>query len=146
MNILVNEGNRRLKNHSPHLKWLEKKKDLDKLLIQVEECGHTEEFRGLVAVRTVSRYWKSLRNPQEGSRRMYRSRQEQQEQVRAAGGKAIQSNWFKKLGATNVLRDSLPPKTVTWPRLCRLLWSTNGACYQGGGGAWPLREEQPGQT
>ena len=48
MNILVHEGNRRLRNHSPHQKWLEKKKDLDRLMIQMEECGHTEEFRALV--------------------------------------------------------------------------------------------------
>ena len=104
LNILVNEGNRRLKNHSPQMSWLEKKKNLDTLMIQMEECGHSEDFRGLVAVRTVSRYSKSLKNHLEGRRRMYRSRQEQQEQVRAAGGKASKSNWFKKSGATNVLR------------------------------------------
>ena len=88
MNILVNEGNRRLKNYSPHLEWGEKREDINTLMIQMQECGHSEEFRGLVAVRIVSRYKNSLNNHQQGRRRMYRSRREQQEQVEAAGGRA----------------------------------------------------------
>ena len=104
MNILTNEGNRRLRNHSPHISWKEKRKDLDTLMIQMEECGHTEEFRGLVADRVVSRYQQSLRNHLCGVKRMYRSRKEQQDQVRATGGKTGKSNWFKRGGATNVLR------------------------------------------
>ena len=69
-NILVNEGNRRLKKHSPYLAWKEKRKDLDTLMIQMKECGHTEEFKALVAMRTVSRYRKSLKNNKDGCKRM----------------------------------------------------------------------------
>ena len=103
MNILGNEGNRRLKNFSPHLEWVEKREDLNTLMIQMQECGYNEDFRGLVTVRIVSRYQNSLRNHHEGRRRMYRSKREQQEQVEAAGGESSKSNWFKTGGATNVL-------------------------------------------
>ena len=109
MNILVNEGNRRLKNHSPHPAWKEKRKDLDTLMIQMKECGHTEEFKALMAVRTVSRYRKSLKNHEDGCKRMYRNRQEQEAQVKAGGGKATKSDWFQKSGATNVLKVPATP-------------------------------------
>ena len=55
-NILVNEGNRRLRNHSPHIPWEVKMRDLDTLMIQIQECGHAEEFRSLVATMVVVRY------------------------------------------------------------------------------------------
>ena len=42
---------------------------------------------------------------------MYRSRKEQQRQVRAAGGKPGRSNWFKKGGATNVLKVPATPES-----------------------------------
>ena len=104
MNILVNEGNRRLKNYSPHLSWEEKKRDLTTLMIQMEEGGHKESFRAVVAVRTVARYQNSLKNHQWGKKRMYRSREEQKQELEAAGGRASKSNWFQRSGATNLLR------------------------------------------
>ena len=102
MNILVNEGNRRLRNHSPHLTWDEKKNDVTTLMIQMEECGHKENFCAVVAVRIVLRYLNSLQKHRQGEKRMYRSEREQQAEVAAAGGRASKSNWFKKGGATQL--------------------------------------------
>ena len=73
-----------------------KRTDVDTLMIQMQKCGHSEEFRGLVATRVVARYFRSLSNHVEGVRRMYRSKKERLEQVKEAGGKATKSNWFKK--------------------------------------------------
>ena len=70
----------------------------------MEECGHSEQFRGLVAVRVVARYHQSLKNHNQGVIRIYRSRKEPKEQVRAEGGKPDKSNWFKKGGATNIFK------------------------------------------
>ena len=109
VNILVNEGNRRLRNHSPHLAWDEKKQDITTLMIQMEECGHKENFRAIVAVRIVSRYMNSLQKHQGGVKRLYRNRREQQAEVAAAGGRASKSNWFQKSGATNLLRVPATP-------------------------------------
>ena len=44
LNILVNEGNIRLRNHSPHISWELKRRDLDRLMIQMQEYEHSEEF------------------------------------------------------------------------------------------------------
>ena len=74
------------------------------LMLQMEECGHTEQLRGQVAVRVVSRYQQSLANHLREVRRMYRSRKEQQGRIRAAKGKPGKSGWFKMGGATNALR------------------------------------------
>ena len=111
MNILVNEGNRRLRNHIPHLTWDEKKHDVTTLMIQMKECGHKENFCAVVAVRIVLRYLNSLQKHRQGEKRMYRSEREQQAEVAAAGGRASQSNWFKKGGATNLL--SLPATPIS---------------------------------
>ena len=65
---------------------------------------HKESFRAVVGVRTVARYQNSLQNHQCGKRRMYRSREEQKLEMKAAGGRASKSNWFQRSGATNLLR------------------------------------------
>ena len=113
LNILTNEGNRRLRNHSPHLSWNEKKKDLDTLMIQMEECGHSEAFRAVVAVRVISRYQKSLRSHNQGERRMYRSREEQQTQVKEAGGRQI-SPIGLSVGELPISCESQRQKTASW--------------------------------
>ena len=105
-NILMEEGNRRLRNCHPDLPWKQKAVFLTELNLSMMETGHTERFRGLVTTRVVARYRKTLRNHRLGRVQMYRNREEREEQRAEQGGKTTASEWMRKSGATTIVNIS----------------------------------------
>ena len=105
-NILMEEGYRRLRNGHPDLPWVKKAAFLTDLNIAMRVAGHTETFRALVTTRVVARYCTAMRNHRWGAVRMYRSREEREEQRKEQGGKTTASNWMRKGGATTVINIS----------------------------------------
>ena len=104
MNILVEEGCRRLKNFSPTLPWRTKVNALNKLMIQMYQVEHKESFREKVADRIIAKYKDTLMNHVSGKKPMYRSRHEREAfMLTDEGRRKTSSNWFKKTGASNVL-------------------------------------------
>ena len=105
-NILIEEGNRRMRNCHPDLPWKHKAAYLTELNLSMRRAGHTERFRAMVTTRVVARYSTSLRNHRWGRVRMYRSREEREEQREEQGGKTTASDWMRKSGATTIINVS----------------------------------------
>ena len=103
MNIMMAEGDRRLRCCHPDLEWKKKAWFLTDFSIQMMDCGHSAKFRDVVVSRVVARYQESLRKHQGGERPIYRTREEREEACKEAGGRPGRSDWFRKCGASTVI-------------------------------------------
>ena len=74
--ILFEEGERRLRNCSPELRWEEKARFLNKFSSEMKYSGHTTAFRKTILRRVILKYQNDLSNHNEGKRCLYRSRKE----------------------------------------------------------------------
>ena len=93
--ILVQEGLRRLSNYSPSLPWSKKVESLNRLCIDMKDCGHTESFRATIISRVVGKYKTNLDNHTNGNKKMFRTKEEREEFYKAEGGRKTKSNWFR---------------------------------------------------
>ena len=98
INILVNEGNRRLRNCDPDMEWSQKVPYINKLMVSMKWSGYSERTRELVGTRILARYNQSLSNFKTEGRSLYRTKE-----VRNAILKEDKSTWFRKHGATTTL-------------------------------------------
>ena len=92
MNILVEEGSRRLKNYSPNLDWSEKCQALNTLMIQMFLVDHDEVFRRKVALRIIAKYKMDLSNHLMRIKPMYRTKQERENYKSNGGGETRELN------------------------------------------------------
>ena len=72
-NMLVEEGNRRLRNCHPDLPWPKKAAFLTDMNLSMKQAGHTEKFRAMVTTRALARYSKAMKNHRSKAKIMYRS-------------------------------------------------------------------------
>ena len=105
-NILIEEGNRRLRNCHPDLPWPRKAAFLTDMNLAMRQAGHTEKFRAMVTTRVVARYSMAMKNHRNKSKRMYRRKEERELYRKEQGGKATASDWMRKSGATTVINIS----------------------------------------
>ena len=105
--ILLEEGSRRLRNCSPDLDWRDKAVFLNRLSLDMKNCGHKYTFRKTILVRVVAKYMSSLSNHLEGDRPLYRSREEREKQKQETKALSMSDTWFRKSGATSTL--CVPP-------------------------------------
>ena len=82
ISILMEEGQRRLRNCSPELDWKEKVLFLNRFSSDLRRSGHTPSFRGLILRRVIQKYRADLSNHLEGNRPMYRIRDKRHHQNR----------------------------------------------------------------
>ena len=78
----MEEGKRRLKNCSPGLSWETKGCFLIRLIVDMMNCGHTENFRRVILRIVIARYEDSLSNHLEGRNNLYRTKEEREIQKR----------------------------------------------------------------
>ena len=95
VNILVQEGARRIRNCSPNLPWMTARGFLNRLMLW---GGYPERTRRIVADRILARHNNNMQNLQEHGRKLYRSKED-----RANMEKPDKATWFRKAGATATL-------------------------------------------
>ena len=109
MSILLEEGQRRLRNCSPELDWEGKVLFLNRFSSDLKRSGHSVSFRRIVLKRVIMKYRADLSNHLEGRKRMYRTREERQEQNQQ-GRACTRDTWFRTKGATSTLTVPATPK------------------------------------
>jgi hypothetical protein len=102
-NILLEEGNRRLRCCAPSLPWATKAAFLTGFAIDMMDSGHAEDFRDMIVSRVVARYQDSLDKHKRGVRPLYRTKGEREAARAAAGGRPDKSNWFRRSGASAII-------------------------------------------
>ena len=98
LNILTNEGCRRLRNCSPNLPWAEQVTYLNKLMISMLYGGYSGKTTQIVARRVIAKYTNNMYNYREEGRPLYRSKSQ-----RALVQKPDKATWFRNTGATATL-------------------------------------------
>jgi hypothetical protein len=101
-NILVQEGTRRLKNCHLSLPWATKANHVNGLMISMHEAGHSRQFRIVVATRILANYKTIVDNNSNGTKPIYRSKQERRDQ-KLKEGISNKATWFRKGGFTATL-------------------------------------------
>ena len=76
LNILTNEGSRRLRNCSLDIPWTEQVVFLNKLMISMMWGGYSGKQRKIVVRRVLARYHTNLNNFRHHGRPLYRSKEE----------------------------------------------------------------------
>ena len=76
MSILLEEGQRRLRNCSPEICWTEKVLFLNRFSSDLRRSGHLPSFRKVVLKRVIQKYRADLSNHLEEKKTMYRTREE----------------------------------------------------------------------
>ena len=94
-NILFSEGMRRLSNCSPEMEWKDKVIYLDQLNMFMKEGNHRENFRSTLTENIIRNYVKILNSHNEGSRLIYRSKEEM---ILMKKKKSNKTSWFKEKG------------------------------------------------
>ena len=95
VNILVQEGSRRIRNCSPDLPWDRVVPHLNKLMISMHWGGYKEGTKRLVAVRILARYASNIENLKSMGRPLYRDKESRRLVVRED-----KSSWLRASGAT----------------------------------------------
>lgn len=108
--ICVEEAFRRMRNTSPWLEGEEKGKCLTAYSAEMRRGGHSETFREEVMAKAVKKYNNLLVNHVSGTKNMYRSREER-EQEQLENGKTDKSNWYKKTGGQGITSVHVVPCT-----------------------------------
>ena len=90
VNILTQEGSRRLRNCSTQVPWETKLKYINKLMLQIYWGRYPQNTRELVATRILARFDNNMYNYNRLIRSLYRSKEE-----RRAQPKADKSSWFR---------------------------------------------------
>ena len=85
-------------NSHRKLDWSEVKRVLVRYCYRMKKAGHTWAFRKEVLEKGMCRVFKLIEGEREGSRRLYRSRDERERYWTECGGRPTSSSWFKKLG------------------------------------------------
>ena len=97
--ILISEALRRMLNCHPDLPVKEKAEFLSEFCVRMAECGHEQRFREIVIKRAAEKYSASMKGLAEGTKPMYRNKEEKKEQAKLEGGLGkTKTGWFKSLG------------------------------------------------
>ena len=112
INILTQEGSRRLRNCSLSLPWQEQKEYLDSLSIQMMWCGYKQQTREIVIKRVLAKKENDLHSHFYNNRPIYRTKEE-----RSLTMREDKSTWFRGSGATATItipatRNSILAKKV----------------------------------
>ena len=107
--ILLEEGQRRLRNCSPELSWEKKSIFLNRFSSDMKRSGHCTSFRSTVLKRVILKYQVDLSNHLEGKRTMYRSRCERLQQKESQKNGNLKDTWFRSGGATSTLTVPATP-------------------------------------
>ena len=115
------------------------------------DCGHSESFRFTVFSRLVGNYINNLSNHNQGTRLMFRSRQERNKQIKRSEGKRSKADWYRKDGTTNIITVPTTPGGVLATKMAAFLATcpTPGRCktkVQEGGGSTVKRNLVRGNT
>ena len=81
MNIIVQEGNRRLRNTSKEIPWSEKVHLINKLMIQMSWSGHKRKEREIVAQRILAKQENDRLNFELKGKPYYRSKKERRQNI-----------------------------------------------------------------
>ena len=68
----------------------------------MHDSGHTERFRSTVVSRVIGKYTKNLENHRNGTKRMFRTREEREEQIKLTGGRKTKSTWYRTDKTTTI--------------------------------------------
>ena len=109
--ILVEEGLRRLRNCSPELDWSVKACFLNKFASDMSYSGHQEFFRKTIIRQVVAKYETHLSNHLEGTKAMYRSREERMEMKQVTEISSQKDTWFRRDGFTSTLTVPATPNS-----------------------------------
>ena len=104
VNILVQEGGRRVRNCSPTLEWDSVLPHLNKLMVSMFWAGYPDEVRRLVATRIMARRATNLQNLQDHQRPLYRDKA-----TRRAVPTKDKATWFRDSGATATIMVPTTP-------------------------------------
>ena len=115
--ILLEDGMRRLRNCSPELSWTVKAKFLNRFSSDLRCSGHTTSFRRTVLNRVLNKYKVDLSNHLEGSRRMYRTREERENSKDANKFSSQKDTWFRSGGFSSTLTVPVTPGGVLADRV-----------------------------
>ena len=91
INILVQEGNRRVRNCSMQLPWEVRLRYINGHMAQMMWSGYSQSIREVVARRLIAKIGTDLFNLKHLDRLIYRSREE-----RMAAPKHDKATWFRK--------------------------------------------------
>ena len=105
--ILLEEGSRRLRCCAPTLPWATKATVLTVFCIQMMESGHKVAFRDMIISRVVAKYLNSLARHRAGIQPLYRTKVEREASRSEAGGRPGKADWFRKSGASAVIKQVL---------------------------------------
>ena len=95
MNVLVNDGLRRVLNCSPELPWEVKASTLSELSLFLKQAGHSEQYRHRVIDTVIGKYIQMLVDDKEGNKPLYRSKEEM---IIQKSKKIKGHDWYKEKG------------------------------------------------
>ena len=133
-NILVQEGNRRLKNMSPDTTWNDKLPLINKLMIQMLWAGYSFKDREIVARRIMAKYQNDMKSLIMESKPLYRTKMERNKEL-----KVNKATWFRQMGATTTIKVPMTRNSELAKRL-RIVLGQN----PGPRGTSVKIQEQPG--
>ena len=118
LDILVQEGGRRLRNCDLSIPWETRIEYINLLMIQMVWSGYKEKERVVVAKRILARYNNNLWNYKNLDRTLYCSKEERSNQI-----KPDKNTWFRTQGATATQMVPVRPGGELIVRLKRVLTS-----------------------
>jgi hypothetical protein len=111
LNILVEEGMRRMRNVSPKEEWEETERHIDEFQLDVKDAGYPKKFRDRIVDMVVGKHGKEMdshrkwEGGKEEGRPCYRTgkEREQQKTAQKEEGKKEKESWYRKGGHTSIL-------------------------------------------
>ena len=98
LNIIVQEGNRRLRNTSKTIPWKDKVHLINKLMIQMYWAGYRRKDREIVSKRILAKQENDRVNHETEGKEYYRTKEERRQTF-----KTNKATWFRAAGATTIL-------------------------------------------
>ena len=107
--VMVEEGLRRLRNHSRELDWETSRKCMIKWALKLKRSGYSEQFRHQVIKAALEKWRKMCKTEDEGGRPVYRPREWRRRERRLAKV-AKQQSWHKVEGQISapLILDPVP--------------------------------------
>ena len=121
MDILVQEGGRRIRNCSLDLDWNQVIPFINKLMISMFWAKYPEEVRRMVGVRIMARRNTNLKNLEDLGRPLYRDKA-----TRRAVPKKDKATWFRGSGATATIMVPTTPGSALAKGIRTLLLQAGG--------------------
>ena len=105
--IMVEEVLRRMRNCHPDMKKEDRGKHITEFAKEMMISGHSEKFRQVVINKAKNKFDRQLKDHLEGTKSLYRSRQERERDIMKKGGKSSKDSWYRRKSKDNQIATSV---------------------------------------